>query len=196
MREREPCSSGIPEGRQIQMIETMQIDNSVASFGPNASMWHPARPSTMVEASDDYQLASRVSRFTARVIDSSLLLLVLFPGLCVAAMGTGKNLVSIIGFALVGAGVIGLLTYQWWSLVTTGQSIGKRRMDIRVTRLDGKKLSFVQVIVYREWLVDPVRWIPVVGNLFSLIDRLMIFGKTRRCLHDRIAGTRVVSARH
>ena len=35
-------------------------------------------------------------------------------------------------------------------------------------------------------------WIPLIGTVFSLVDVGFIFGKERRCLHDRIAGTCVV----
>jgi hypothetical protein len=35
--------------------------------------------------------------------------------------------------------------------------------------------------------------IPFVGNFVGLVDALMIFGEDHRCLHDRIAGTRVIS---
>ena len=36
--------------------------------------------------------------------------------------------------------------------------------------------------------------IPVAGGIFALADLLFIFREDRRCLHDHIAGTRVVRA--
>ncbi len=36
--------------------------------------------------------------------------------------------------------------------------------------------------------------IPVVGALYALVDALFIFGAEQRCLHDLIAGTKVVLA--
>jgi len=36
--------------------------------------------------------------------------------------------------------------------------------------------------------------IPVVGSFFVLIDTLLVFRADRRCVHDLIAGTKVVKA--
>jgi len=38
-----------------------------------------------------------------------------------------------------------------------------------------------------------VSQVPQVGGLIGLVDILFIFGKERRCLHDLLAGTRVVN---
>jgi hypothetical protein len=38
-----------------------------------------------------------------------------------------------------------------------------------------------------------VAMIPVVGGLISLVDIVLIFRRDRRCLHDHIAGTRVLA---
>jgi uncharacterized RDD family membrane protein YckC len=40
-----------------------------------------------------------------------------------------------------------------------------------------------------NWIIGAV---PMFGGLYSIADVLFIFGKDRRCLHDLLAGTRVV----
>jgi hypothetical protein len=35
--------------------------------------------------------------------------------------------------------------------------------------------------------------IPFIGNFVNLADALFIFGEEHRCLHDHIAGTKVIS---
>lgn len=35
--------------------------------------------------------------------------------------------------------------------------------------------------------------IPAIGQLFAVIDTLCIFWEDRRCIHDLIAGTKVVN---
>jgi len=41
------------------------------------------------------------------------------------------------------------------------------------------------------WLIEQV---PLFGGLFWIVDVCLIFGEERRCLHDYIAGTKVVRA--
>jgi hypothetical protein len=37
-----------------------------------------------------------------------------------------------------------------------------------------------------------VSLIPTLGGLLTLVDALFIFGGSRRCVHDLIAGTKVI----
>jgi hypothetical protein len=36
--------------------------------------------------------------------------------------------------------------------------------------------------------------VPFLGGLVALVDVLFIFGPSKRCLHDLVAGTKVVEA--
>ncbi len=58
---------------------------------------------------------------------------------------------------------------------------------------DGRLLSFGRLIGLRYLPVWLVSVIPVI-QLFGMIDALFIFRRDRRCVHDLIAGTKVVRA--
>src|SRR5271163_3400018 len=92
------------------------------------------------------------------------------------------------------AGVVaffGVIWYQCRLLGAEGQTIGKRACHLRVVRVDsGENGGFKTNVVMRAGLGTVVlSLIP----LYGLIDTLFIFRADRRCLHDMIAGTRVVS---
>jgi len=75
-----------------------------------------------------------------------------------------------------------------------GQTFGKRAMGIRVVRTDGARVAFSRFIFLRWLPIAMIGSIPFVGWIASLLDPLLIFRESRRCLHDDIAGTRVVTA--
>jgi uncharacterized RDD family membrane protein YckC len=51
----------------------------------------------------------------------------------------------------------------------------------------------VKLLGLRYVLVMLVAVIPFIGGLLGVIDFLFIFREDRRCVHDLIAGTKVVS---
>ena len=101
-----------------------------------------------------------------------------------------------------GAGVVAqfavfvliLLALQGYLLATQGQTIGKKLLGIRIVRSDGSKVDAARVIGLRYALIWALAVIPVVGWVFGLVDALMIFRDSRKCLHDNIADTIVVKA--
>lgn len=83
----------------------------------------------------------------------------------------------------------GFLLYQY------GQTLGKRFMGIAIVTLDNRKPAFFPLIVQRyfsQWLMGMV---PMIGIPLRLADILMIFRGDKRCLHDLIAGTKVIDLR-
>lgn len=74
----------------------------------------------------------------------------------------------------------------------SGQTIGKRALDIAVVRSNGEPVALSRYILLRVLVVGLFGAIPVVGRFVGLVDPLLIFGKERRCLHDLIADTIVV----
>jgi uncharacterized RDD family membrane protein YckC len=76
---------------------------------------------------------------------------------------------------------------------TRGQTIGKRIIGIRiVTFPDGRNPGGVKAILLRAIVNGLIAAIPLVGNVYSLVDICFIFRDDRRCIHDLIAGTQVI----
>jgi len=91
--------------------------------------------------------------------------------------------------------VVNLAVYaavNWSLLEKNGQTIGKKFNGIKIVKTDGSKPSRNDLIFKRYFAYIVIPMLPVIGQLLSLIGNLMIFGKQRRCLHDHIAGTKVV----
>jgi uncharacterized RDD family membrane protein YckC len=90
--------------------------------------------------------------------------------------------------------LLGLLAIvQIILLANRGQTFGKKMMKIRVVRFaDGGNPGFLSAVVLRLFVPGLISAVPCAGSLFSLADVLFIFGTERRCIHDHIAGTKVV----
>jgi uncharacterized RDD family membrane protein YckC len=100
-------------------------------------------------------------------------------------LGIGVSVLMVLAFSI----------YQWYLIATTGQTLAKRWLGIMIVRTDGSPCGFVNGVLLRNWVIYVLlSFLPFVNYLVWLIDALMIFGDERRCLHDHIAGTRVVVA--
>ncbi|HEX7508998.1 MAG TPA: RDD family protein [Polyangia bacterium] len=109
------------------------------------------------------------------------------------SVGASELMVLLSGAAVIGVlGVLGVAIYQWILIIRTGQSLGKKWTGIRMERIDGARITFGTGVVLRNWVPKVMGAVPYLGMLFHLIDCLFIFREDRRCLHDHIAGTRVV----
>lgn len=81
-------------------------------------------------------------------------------------------------------------------LANGAQTIGKKLLKIQIVNIsDGKPTSFARIALLRALPVYLLAAVPDVGNPIALLDSLFIFRRDRRCLHDYVAGTRVVDAR-
>lgn len=78
-------------------------------------------------------------------------------------------------------------------LARTGQDVGKRYAGIRVVNADGSKANETTALLKRDALTFVIG-LTGVGLIYWVADLVSLFGKGGRCLHDRIAGTRVVRA--
>jgi uncharacterized RDD family membrane protein YckC len=153
-----------------------------------------------VAASNDAPLANRGARLGAILLDS----LTMLPG--VVAMGAGVGLAKYsadagrspgaglgIAIGLGGLLMLAVIIYQIYLLATRGQTLGKRWMKIRIVKLDGSNPGFVGAVLLRGGVNGIISAIPYLGGLYALVDALFIFRDDRRCVHDLIAGTRVIS---
>lgn len=131
-------------------------------------------------------LAERGTRLGASIIDG--LLMAACAGLP-AAIGAAASMEAAIAGGVVG--YLAIAIYQWYLISTTGQSLAKKWMGIRVVKLDGSLPGFLHGVVLRVWVIG---FIAGLVGFVGLIDALLIFGDERRCLHDYIASTKVVIA--
>ena len=152
-----------------------------------APLYEPIQPP--VRDANPGFLAGLGSRFVARLIDDVLFGVTLVP-VAVAVI------VDDVSRAWLATGVLPLIfmVYQCYLVTTTGQSLAKQWLGLRVVRLDGSCVDFVSGVFLREWLVFGIGAVPLIGMVFRFADAVMIFGEERRCLHDQIAGTKVILA--
>jgi len=143
------------------------------------------------------QAASRGSRFGAYLIDIlpfvviGILAAVLLPALRGHRAGwTGSSAL----LALVGATSLGWMIYNASLVYLYGQTFGKKVMGIRVVRMDGSRVAFGRFAFLRALPIGILAAIPYLGWLIRLTDVLLIFRDSRRCIHDQIADTQVVTA--
>lgn len=142
--------------------------------------------------STENSLASIKSRTFASLIDLSIGVLALLLATFVLPQSPG-NALSILGVFASVAIVLGVIVYQAVLLSSTGQTVGKKLMQLRVINLiDRSNPGFVKAVLIRWWLPSLIYSIPYLGWVFWLADGLFVFKNDRRCLHDLMAGTQVV----
>ena len=155
-----------------------------------------------VDANPTGELASRGARFVGAFVDGLAMFAVMIPILLM----TGFFATALEGDGSVGSGitealaifafsVVVFLLINGYPLAKRGQTVGKMVAKTRIVSIkDGKILSLGSVVGLRYVPVWVISQIPLVGALFGLIDSLFVFRDDRRCIHDLIAGTRVVTA--
>lgn len=146
----------------------------------------------------DQALAGRGARLAAAIIDGVILGFVVWPFvigsdyMTRAAQGQ-VDLSDLLGLVLVT--LIAFLVVNGYLLHKHGQTIGKRLIGIRiVSAADGQLVSLGRIFCLRYAPIQLVGIVPLLGTVLPLIDVLFIFREDRRCLHDLIAGTKVVKA--
>ncbi len=149
---------------------------------------------------DEMELAGRGTRLGAVMIDSLIfmvpLLFAMLPMLFFAAKrGTeGFGVGAIISIAVGLLGVLAIFVIDLVMLHRTGQTIGKRLLNVKIVRTDGSRAGLTRIFFLRLFVPGLIGGIPFVGAIFSLVDPLFIFQESRRCVHDLIADTMVVMA--
>jgi uncharacterized RDD family membrane protein YckC len=144
-------------------------------------------------------LANAGTRFVAKFIDQMMFFALLVVGLL--AITPTKHNGSFedeqIGLAILASAVAPILlcSFQWYLIATTGRSLGKRWLGIKIVKTDGSRVNFVSGVVLRAWVPFAIAFFPCIGGLFSIVDALSVFRDDRRCLHDQFAGTKVIEAR-
>jgi uncharacterized RDD family membrane protein YckC len=111
------------------------------------------------------------------------------------AAGDYAGALSGIGGALAGIGAIAWLAVTAYLVHKNGQTIGKKIVGIKVVRSHYSRASLGRIFWLRNFVNGLPGAIPVVGNVYGLVDHVFIFvGDRRQCVHDKIADTIVVKA--
>jgi uncharacterized RDD family membrane protein YckC len=157
---------------------------------PNAQVTEP------MPLDDAPVLASRWARFGAAFIDG------LFQGvlfIAVLAPLYGWSSLTMAGRSPLhfagGLAVTYIVCFciQAWFLYDSSQTLGKKALGLRIVRPDGAYASFPRLLA-RLAIMMLSNFVPYLGRVFGLVDVLFIFGAPRRCLHDFIVDTAVVTA--
>ena len=148
--------------------------------------------------SDYLHLASRGKRLGGVLLDVvitgvvaiPLLMTIDFSGLI--EFSTSPTLAQTIASSFIGFAVF--LALHGYLLHKRGQTIGKYLVGTRIVLLTGETPSLARTVLLRYVVPSIIDMVPYVGFLFAMANPLFIFGEERRCLHDYIAGTRVIDS--
>ncbi len=149
-------------------------------------------------------LASRWARLGGSLIDSILIMCITLPLMFLTGffdtVTTGVDGQPpaqpplLFSFFIGIVGIVAFLLINGKFLLSDGQTIGKKLVGTRIVTDNNQKASGM-TLLKRYGFYWVVALIPVIGGLLSLVNILFIFGKTKRCLHDYVGGTKVVKAR-
>ena len=172
-------------------------------FNPYAA---PENMDHAIAAPGELELASLSERFSGAFLDGLLMLPVVlgvvFGYTFFAAQQGGisntESVVEQLVLSLISL-VVGLAWYlilNGYLLAKRGQTIGKLAAGTRIVDFNtGELVPLIPLLLKRNLVIQMLSAVPFVGGFVSLADVLMIFRSSRRCLHDEIAGTKVIKAR-
>jgi uncharacterized RDD family membrane protein YckC len=143
------------------------------------------------------ELASRWQRLWGALLDGFIAMAIVLPVMWISGIwqqlmrGGQLSVEQRIGLFIFG--VILFFVLQGYLLAKHGQTIGKRIVGTRIVSAeDGQIFPLSRIFWLRNLPASLVGQIPTVGQLLVVIDVLFIFRKDKRCIHDLIAGTKVV----
>ena len=165
-----------------EIIEEASIENSAAkSFPPSG-------------------YASRWLRLGGAILDSFIvgipaLTAAYLLGLYGSAFFEGRDMDVEAQIIALLIGISFFLSINGVLIYTRGQTLGKVICGTVVVTKDFQQVSGNRYLFLRTlpfWIIEQM---PVLGEFFSLADALAIFRPEKNCLHDDIAGTRVIMKR-
>ncbi|RDH46521.1 RDD family protein [Zooshikella ganghwensis] len=146
---------------------------------------------------EDGELASRWSRLGASLIDAFILNVISMPVLYAAgyfdgALSGQQPSFTSQSMAMLFSLVLFIILHGYF-LAKSGQTIGKKILGISIVSYRNNTiLGLGNVLALRYLPLWIVLMIPYVGMIAAFINPLFIFNKEKRCLHDFIAGTKVI----
>jgi len=150
-----------------------------------------------VNSSNEPELATRIRRLWASMIDGFTIAIVTIPAMYFTGGfdGISEGVKPAFTYTLL-FGLLGIIIFfmiNLKSLKTTGQTLGKKVAGIKVVTQDGELPTLRKHFLKRYSVYFVPGQIPVVGQILSTLNILFIFGKNKRCVHDIAAGTKVVA---
>jgi len=177
-------------------------------FNPYA----PGRPENQTAtplSAGDFPLATLWDRFAANFVDAILLILLSMVPYFAMIIAYGvfvdpsyldatiardsKEYLMESGFMLVSMSGAFLLLNAYL-IAKRGQTIGKYLLKTQMVGDDGHLVSWERIFLNRYALFWVLSCIPII-QIIGFIDPLAVFGAERKCLHDRVARTKVISLR-
>jgi len=140
------------------------------------------------QTEQDMDLAPLDKRATAKVIDIFLLAIASSPFLLILWGDRSLGIWSGMIFWAV------MVAIQMVLISSSGQSIGKKVAGIKVVKvIDGGAVNGMNALFLRMTVASIFYCIPAMGWLLIIASGVMIFMPARRCVHDYLAGTKVVA---
>lgn len=151
----------------------------------------------VVPETDGPQLASRKRRLLAALLDGALQFAAMWLISKVTPFNPwaagARGLWSVGDVTALAVSLLCFLVLNGYLLLSRGQTIGKVLTGIRIARPSGEPVSPGRLALrygagFLAGIVTAVIWV------YSLLDCLLIFRQSRRCLHDEIADTVVLKS--
>lgn len=165
----------------------------------------PANPYSPPQASladahqDTVLAATRGQRLIAVLLDAVINLAFALPLMFVSGIfeysKRGQQPPLLLMLGMVAVSFIPFILIHGYFLKRNGQTLGKKIVGIKITDLNNEVPRLSKILLLRYLPISLVTLIPSVGNILVCIDSLFIFRSDRRCIHDLIAGTKVVQAK-
>jgi uncharacterized RDD family membrane protein YckC len=149
-------------------------------------------------APEENVLASRWSRLGASMIDGLSIMVVTVPvmyftgGFENIMEGTQPSHTYNLTIGILGIIIFFIINTKL--LINKGQTIGKLALGIKIVDLDNNLPELKNHLLKRYATYLLPGQVPLIGQLFSFVNVAFIFGKQKRCIHDHVAGTKVINA--
>lgn len=140
-------------------------------------------------------VASRWQRLWASLLDCLIMMTITLPVTYFTGGFTGvlQGVQPTIAYQLFmnALGLVVFIIFNGQLLIKSGRTIGKKVLGIKIVDLNGD-LPTKKHLLKRYAIYFVPAYIPVAGPYLSLLNMLFIFGKEKRCIHDYVAGTKVI----
>jgi len=152
-----------------------------------------------IDAVPELVLAGRGERLGGFIIDALIMMAIVLPAMYMGGYfegvmsGVKPSFASEVTWKLVGFAIFTVV--QGIPLANDGQTWGKKALKMKIVDMSGAKPEFGRMLLLRYGVGQVIGMVPWLGAIYFFADSLFVFRGDKRCIHDLIAGTRVVVAR-